>query len=54
MEIGHGVKYRRLHIEDYKKEIPAEQGNATGVYALEWIIGNSDTNTDFRWIAYWI
>ena len=20
MEIGHGVKYRRLHIEDYKKE----------------------------------
>ena len=47
METRHGIKYRQLHIEDYLREIPAEQGRATGVYAHEWITGNSDTNTDF-------
>ena len=47
METGHGNKYRQLHIEDYLREIPAEQGRETGVYAHEWITGNPDTNTDF-------
>ena len=47
METGHGIKYRQLHIEDYLREIPAEQGKVTGVYAHEWITGNPDTNTDF-------
>lgn len=47
METKHGTKYRQLHIEDYLREIPAEQGKGTGVYAHEWITGNSDTNTDF-------
>ena len=47
METGHGIKYRQLHIEDYLREIPAEQGRGTGVYAHEWITGNPDTNTDF-------
>ena len=26
METRHGFKYRQLHIEDYLREIPAEQG----------------------------
>ena len=26
METKHGTKYRQLHIEDYLREIPAEQG----------------------------
>ena len=47
METRHGTKYRQLHIEDYLREIPAEQGRGTGVYAQEWITGNPDTNTDF-------
>ena len=47
MVTRHGIKYRQLHIEDYLREIPAEQGRVTGVYAHEWITGNSDTNTDF-------
>ena len=47
METRHGTKYRQLHIEDYLREIPAEQGRVTGVYAHEWITGNPDTNTDF-------
>ena len=47
METGHGTKYRQLHIEDYLREIPAEQGRVTGVYAHEWITGNPDTDTDF-------
>ncbi len=47
METGHGIKYRQLHIEDYLREIPAEQGRETGVYAHEKITGNPDTNTDF-------
>ncbi len=47
METRHGTKYRQLHIEDYLREIPAEQGKVTGVYAHEWITGNPDTNTDF-------
>lgn len=47
METGHGTKYRQLHMEDYLREIPAEQGRATGVYAHEWITGNTDTDTDF-------
>ena len=47
METGHGTKYRQLHIEDYLREIPAEQGRATGVYAHERITGNTDTDTDF-------
>ena len=47
METKHGTKYRQLHIEDYLREIPAEQGKGTGVYAHEWITGNPDTNTDF-------
>lgn len=47
METKHGIKYRQLHIEDYLREIPAEQERATGVYAHEWITGNPDTNTDF-------
>lgn len=34
-------------MEDYLREIPAEQGKVTGVYAHEWITGNPDTNTDF-------
>ena len=33
METRHGFKYRQLHIEDYLREIPAEQGRVTGVYA---------------------
>ena len=48
METKHGIKYRQLHIEDYLREIPAEQGRVTGVYAHEWITGNPDTNMDFR------
>ena len=47
MEIKHGTKYRQLHIEDYLREISAEQGRRTGVYAHEWITGNPDANTDF-------
>ena len=47
METKHGTKYRQLHIEDYLREIPAEQGRGTGVYAHEWMTGNPDTNTDF-------
>lgn len=48
METGHGIKYRQLHIEDYLREIPAEQVRETGVYAHERITGNPGTNTDFR------
>lgn len=47
METGHGNKYRQLHIEDYLRKIPAEQGRVAGVYVQEWITGNPDTNTDF-------
>ena len=47
METRHGIKCRQLHIEDYLREIPAEQGRETGVYAHEWITGNPDTDTDF-------
>ena len=47
IETGHGNKYRQLNMEDYLREIPAEQGRGTGVYAHEWITGNPDTNTDF-------
>lgn len=47
METRHGIKYRQLHIEDYLREIPAEQGKVTGEYAHEWITGNPDTSTDF-------
>lgn len=47
METRHGTKYRQLHIEDYLEEIPAEQGKVTGVYAHEWITGDTGTNTDF-------
>ena len=47
METRHGIKYRQLHMEDYLRGIPAEQGKVTGVYAHEWITGNPDTNTDF-------
>ena len=47
METRHGTKYRQLHIEDYLREILAEQGRVTGVYAHEWITGNPDTDTDF-------
>ena len=43
METRHGIKCRQLHIEDYLREIPAEQGRETGVYAHEWITGNPDT-----------
>lgn len=47
METGHGIKYRQLHIEDYLREIPAERERVSGVYAHEWITGDTDTNTDF-------
>lgn len=47
METRHGIKYRQLHIEDYLREIPAEQGRVSGVYTHEWITGDTDTNTDF-------
>lgn len=47
METRHGFKYRQLHIEDYLQEIPAEQGRVTGVYAHEWMTGDTDTDTDF-------
>ena len=47
METGHGIKYRQLHMKDYLREIPAEQGRATGVYVHEWINGNTDSDTDF-------
>ena len=47
METKHGIKYRQLHIEDYLREIPAEQGKVTGVYAQEWITGTTGTNTEF-------
>ncbi len=47
METGHGIKYRQLHIEDYLREISAEQERVSGVYAHEWITGDTDTNTDF-------
>ena len=47
METRHGFKCRQLHIEDYLREIPAEQGKATGVYAHEWMTGDTGTNTDF-------
>ena len=46
METKHGIKYRQLHIEDYLRERPAEQGKVTGVYAQEWITGNTGTNTE--------
>ena len=39
METGHGTKYRQLHIEDYLREIPAEQGRGTGVYAMNGLPG---------------
>ena len=45
METKHGTKYRQLHIEDYLREIPAEQGRGTGVYAHEWITGDPGTDT---------
>ena len=48
METGHGIKYRQLHIEDYLREIPAEQGRITGVYAHEWITGDTDTNANLK------
>lgn len=47
METKHGIKYRQLHIEDYLREIPAEQGKVSGVYAHEWITGDTGTNTNF-------
>ena len=47
METRHGFKYRQLHIEDYLREIPAEQGRVTGVYAHGWMAGDTGTNTDF-------
>lgn len=47
MEIGHGAKYRQLHIEDYLREVPAEQGREAVVYAHERVAENPDTNTDF-------
>ena len=47
METGHGTEYRQLHIKDYLREIPAEQGRVTGVYAHEWITRNTGTDTDF-------
>ena len=47
METRHGFKYRQLHIEDYLREIPAEQGRVTGVYAHEWMTGDTGTNTDY-------
>ena len=47
METGHGTKYRQLHIEDYLREIPAEQGRAAGVYAHERITGDTVTNMNF-------
>jgi retron-type reverse transcriptase len=47
METGRGIKYRQLHIEDYLREIPAEQGRVSGVYAHEWITGDTDTNANF-------
>ena len=47
METKHGIKYRQLHIEDYLRERPAEQGKVTGVYAQEWITGTTGTNTEF-------
>lgn len=47
METRHGVKHRQLHIEGYLREILAERGGVTGVYAHEWITGNPDINTDF-------
>lgn len=47
METRHGTKYRQLHIEDYLREIPAEQGKVTGVYAHEWMTRNPDADTDF-------
>lgn len=34
-------------MEDYLQEIPAEQGRVTGVYAHEWMTGDTDTDTDF-------
>ena len=39
METKHGTKYRQLHIEDYLREIPAEQGRGTGVYAMNGLPG---------------
>ncbi|EOS25777.1 hypothetical protein C806_01904 [Lachnospiraceae bacterium 3-1] len=47
METKHGIKYRQLHIEDYQREVPAEQGRGTGVYAHEWMTGDNGANTDF-------
>ena len=47
METRHGFKYRQLHIEDYLREIPAEKGRVTGVYAHGWMAGDTGTNTDF-------
>lgn len=46
METGHGNKYRQLHIEDYLRELPAEQERVSGVYAHEWITGDTDTNAN--------
>ena len=47
METGHRVKYRQLHIEDYLRRVPAEQGEEAEVYDYGRITGNPDTNTDF-------
>lgn len=47
METGHGIKYRQLHIEDYLRGLPAEQGKGTGVYDYGRITGDTDTNTNF-------
>ena len=47
METRHGFRYRQFHIEDYLREIPAEQERVTGVYAHEWMTGDTGANTDY-------
>lgn len=47
MKTGDRFKSRQLHIEDYLKVIPAEQGRNSGVLDYRKIEGRGDIFTDF-------
>lgn len=47
MKTGDRFKSRQLHIEDYLKVIPAEQGRNSGVLDYRKIEGRDDIFTDF-------
>lgn len=47
MSTKDGFKNRQLHIEDYLRGIPAEQGKETGVFDYRRIADDDSTITDF-------